>query len=193
MDDGRFSQFKCRSTQDMWVYRTNDSGVTIEFLISFLDSFYHFEDALGVIDSIIDEYYEYDELPAQVEKIKTLYEEYKTLYDGFLDTISTLFEKLEQMARNNVSDETFRKISTEYGMEAYDENLDYYAEKAISEASGEYESLIEEAEPTVREALASLDSMIDSFQRLYDNLHKLLEVNSKINNTGIINKKNNYP
>ena len=177
----------------MWVYRTNDSGVTIEFLISFLDSFYHFEDALGVIDSIIDEYYEYDELPAQVEKIKTLYEEYKTLYDGFLDTISTLFEKLEQMARNNVSDETFRKISTEYGMEAYDENLDYYAEKAISEASGEYESLIEEAEPTVREALASLDSMIDSFQRLYDNLHKLLEVNSKINNTGIINKKNNYP
>lgn len=173
--------------QDMLVYRTNDNGITIEFLRSFLDSFYSFEDALDVIDSIIDEYCEYDELPEQVEKIKTLYEEYKALYDGFLDTISTLFKELEQMARYNVSDETFRKISTEYGMEAYDENLDYYAEKAMSEASGEYESLIEEAETTVREALSSLDSMIDSFQRLYDNLHKLLEVNSKINNTGIIN------
>ena len=70
-------------------------------------------------------------------------------------------------------------------MEAYDENLDYYAEKAMNEASGEYESLIEDAEPTVREALDSLDSMIESFQRLYDSLHQLLEVNSKIDNTGM--------
>ena len=89
----------------------------------------------------------------------------------------------EQMARYDVSDEACRKINADYGMEAYDENLDYYAEKAMNEASGEYESLIEDAEPTVREALDSLDSMIESFQRLYDSLHQLLEVNSKIDNT----------
>ena len=55
----------------------------------------------------------------------------------------------------------------------------------MNEASGEYESLIEDAEPTVREALDSLDSMIESFQRLYDSLHQLLEVNSKSDNTGM--------
>lgn len=91
----------------------------------------------------------------------------------------------EQMARYDVSDEACRKINADYGMEAYDENLDYYAEKAMNEASGEYESLIEDAEPTVREALDSLDSMIESFQRLYDSLHQLLELNSKIDNTGM--------
>ena len=171
--------------QDVWIYRTNDSGVTIGFLRGFLDYFSRFEDALDVIDSIIDEYCEYDELPDQVEELRTLYEEYKALYEGFLDTISTLFEELEQMARYDVSDEACRKINADYGMEAYDENLDYYAEKAMNEASGEYESLIEDAEPTVREALDSLDSMIESFQRLYDSLHQLLEVNSKIDNTGM--------
>ena len=49
--------------QDVWIYRTNDSGVTIGFLRGFLDYFSRFEDALDVIDSIIDEYCEYDELP----------------------------------------------------------------------------------------------------------------------------------
>lgn len=171
--------------QDVWVYRTHDSGVTIGFLRGFLNFFSRFEDALDVIDSIIDEYCEYDELPDQVEALRNLYEEYKALYESFLDMISSLFEDLEQMARYDVSDEACRKINTDYGMESYDENLDYYAEKAMNEAVGEYTSLIEEAEPTVRDALDSLDSMIVSFQRLYDSLYQLLEVNTKIDNTGM--------
>ena len=175
--------------QDVWGYRTTESGVTIGFLRGFLDFFSRFEDALDVIDSIIDEYCEYDELPNQVEELRNLYEEYKALYEGFIDTISSLFEDLEKMARYDVSDEACRKINVDYGMEAYDENLDYYVEKTMNEAFGEYASLIEEAEPTVRSALDSLDSIIVSFQRLYDSLHQLLEVNTKIDNTGINLKK----
>lgn len=88
--------------QEVWVYRTNDSGVTIGLLRGFLDFFSRFEDALDVIGSIIDEYCEYDELPDQVEALRSLYEEYKALYESFLDTISSLFEDLEQMARPGV-------------------------------------------------------------------------------------------
>lgn len=55
----------------------------------------------------------------------------------------------------------------------------------MNEAAEEYASLIKEAEPTVRDALDNLDSMIDSFQQLYDGLYQLLEVNSKIDNTGM--------
>ena len=171
--------------QDVWVYRTNDSGVTIGFLRGFLAFFSRFEDALDVIDSIIDEYCEYDELPEQVEALRNLYEEYQAQYEGFLDTISLLFDGLEQMARYDVSIEACRKINTDYGMESYDEYLDYYAEKAMNEATGEYTNLIEEAEPTVREALDILDSMIVSFQRLCGSLYQLLEVNSRIDNTGL--------
>ena len=85
--------------------------------------------ASSLVPIVNHEYCEYDELPDQVEELRTLYEEYKALYEGFLDTISTLFEELEQMARYDVSDEACRKINADYGMEAYDENLDYYAEK----------------------------------------------------------------
>lgn len=42
--------------RDVWTYRMHDSGVTIGFLQGFLDFFSHFDDALDVIDNIIDDY-----------------------------------------------------------------------------------------------------------------------------------------
>ena len=59
-----------------------------------------------------------------------------------------------------VSDEACRKIVNDYSMEAYDEQLDYYAEKAMDEASNEYEELIKNSESTIRDALENLDCII---------------------------------
>lgn len=171
--------------EEKWIYRTTDSGVTVSFLRDFIEFFYQFDDALNVIDDIIDEYFELDELPGQVETLKGLFEEYKRTFDSFYDNMSSLFGDLEQMAQYDVSDEACRKINNDYGMEAYDENLNYYADKAMNEATGEYEELIRESEQTVRDALDSLDSMIRYFEKLDTSLHQLLEVNSKIDNTGV--------
>lgn len=171
--------------KEKWIYRTTDSGVTIGFLRDFNEAFSQFDEALSVIDDIIDEYWELDELPEQVEMLKGLYEEYKRIYDSFIDTISSLFEELEQMAQYDVSDEACRKIVNDYGMEAYDEEFDYYAEKAVDEAADEYEELIKGSEQTVRNALDSLDSMIKYFGQLSTSLHQVLEVNSRIDNTGV--------
>lgn len=171
--------------EEIWIYRTNDSGVTVKFLREFIEFFSQFDDALNVIDDIIDEYWEFDELPDQVEVLKGLFEGYKSTFDSFNDTISSLFEDLEEMAQYDVSDEACRKITSDYGMEAYDEKLEYYAEKAMSEAAEEYEELIKESEQTVRDALDNLDSMIRYFEQLNTSLHELLEVNSKIDNTGV--------
>lgn len=124
-------------------------------------------------------------MPDQVEVLKGLFEEYKCVYDSFNDTISSLFEELEQMAQYDVSDEACRKIINDYGMEAYDENFDYYAEKAMNESAEEYEELIENSEQAVRDALGSLDSMFRYFEQLNASLHQMLEVNSKIDNTGV--------
>lgn len=170
---------------EKWIYRTTDSGITISFLREFIEFFSRFDDALNVIDEIIDEYGELDELPEQVEMLKGLFEEYKQTYDSFSNTISSLFENLEQVAQYDVSNEANRKIIDDYGMEAYDENLDYYAEKAMNEAAAEYEKHIKDSKQTVCDALDSLDSMIQYFEELNTSLHQLLEVNSKIDNTGI--------
>ena len=45
-------------------------------------------------------------------------------------------------------------------MEAYDEQPDYYAEKAMDEASNEYEELIKNSESTIQDALENLDKVV---------------------------------
>lgn len=70
-------------------------------------------------------------------------------------------------------------------MEAYDERLDYYAQKAFQEASDEFGELIKESEETVIDLLTKLDEMVSYFGRLTEMLNQLLQVNSKIDNTHI--------
>ena len=55
----------------------------------------------------------------------------------------------------------------------------------MNEAAEEYEELIKDSEQTVRDALDSLDSMIQYFEQLNTSLCQLLEFNPKIDNTGI--------
>ena len=171
--------------EEKWIYRTTDSGITVSFLRGFIAFFSQYDEALNVINDIIDEYSELDALPDQVKVLKRLFDEYKRTYDSFHDTISSLFGDLEQMAQYDIKDEACRRLVNDYGMEAYDEQLDYYAEKATNDAAEEYRELIERSEQTVREALDNLDSMIQYFEQLNMGLYQLLEVNSKIDNTSI--------
>lgn len=171
--------------EERWIYRTTDSGVTVSFLRGFIDFFSQFDEALDVIDSIIEEYWDEDELPEEVAALQTLFEEYKRTYESFFDGISGLFDELEQMASYDASEEACRKIVNDYGMEAIDEALDYYAEKAMNEAAAEYEELIVDAEESVKDSLAHLMEMIAYFEKLRDKLFLLLEINSKIDNTHV--------
>lgn len=171
--------------EEKWIYRTTDSGITTGFLRHFQEVFHEFEDALSIIDSILDEYWDEDELPEEVEKLREIFEDYKAVYDGFNEDVSLLFDGLEDVARYDVNEEANRKIVEEYSMEAYDERLDHYAQKALQEASDEFEELIKESEETVKDVLLKLDEMVSYFTRLSDTLSQLLQVNSKIDNTHI--------
>lgn len=171
--------------EDKWIYRTIDNGITITFLRHFQEVFQKFEDALNVIDSILDEYWDEDELPESVEMLRQIFEEYQTVYDDFNEDIVSLFDSLEDLARYDVDEEANRKIVEDYSMEAYDEHLNYYAQKAFQEASDEFGELIKEAEETVKDLMAKLDEMISYFGRLTEILNQLLQVNPKIDNTHI--------
>lgn len=171
--------------EEKWIYRITDSGLTIDFLRNFIEFFSKFEDALNVIDLVIDEYWECDELPEPVQTLSDLYEEYKLIFANFNADISSLFDNLEDIAHYDVGYEANKKITNNYGMVAYDEELDYYAEKAMKEATEEYEELIKEAEQTVYDALEKLDAMITYFEQLNENLHQLLEINTRIDNTNV--------
>lgn len=171
--------------EEKWIYRTTDNGITTDFLRHFQEVFLEFEDALSIIDSILDEYWDEDELPEEVEKLREIFEDYKAVYDGFNEDVSLLFDGLEDVAQYDINEEANRKIVENYSMEAYDERLNYYAQKAFQEASDEFEGLVKEAEETVKDVLAKLDEMVSYFNRLSDMLSQLLQVNSKIDNTHI--------
>ena len=70
--------------------------IWVSFLRGFIDFFSQFDEALDVIDSIIEEYWDEDELPEEVAALQTLFEEYKRTYESFFDGISGLFDELEQ-------------------------------------------------------------------------------------------------
>lgn len=97
----------------------------------------------------------------------------------------TSLSHISKMASYDASEEACRKIVNDYGMEAIDEALDYYAEKAMNEAAAEYEELIVDAEESVKDSLAHLMEMIAYFEKLRDKLFLLLEINSKIDNTHV--------
>lgn len=171
--------------EEKWVYRTTESQVTIAFLRGFLELLDQFDGALNIVNDIVDGYWEFDELPNQVVRLNELFEDYKRVNDDFEETISCLFESLEEVASYDVSDEASAIISRDYGMEAYDEMLDHFAEVAMNEAASEYEELVRDSEQTVNDALNTLDSMIKYLEQLRDSLQNLLEVNTRIDNTGI--------
>lgn len=170
---------------EKWIYRTTDSGLTSDFLQGFISRFSDFEDALDCIDEILDRYFDSEDIPEDVEKLEELYKEYKKTFDNFNEAILSLFDELEEVARYNASEEACRKIDSDYGMEAFDEHLDYYAEKAIITANEEYEMLIEQTEQTVKDSLEYLDDMVQYFEQLKAKLVQLLEPNKVIDNTGV--------
>ena len=171
--------------EEKWIYRTTESEITVGFLRRFVEAFSKFEDALSIIDSIIDGYWDCDELPEDVDQLKAMFDEYNRTFELLNEDITTLFERLEEMANYDVTEEASRKISDDYGMEAYDENLDRFVNIAMQDATEEYESLIEEAEPVVNDAISKLDEMIVYFGKLRECLLALLQVNHKIDNTNV--------
>ena len=171
--------------KEEWVFRTTDSGISVKLIQGYIEFFSQFDDALRVVNEIIDKYSDKEELPEQVALLKGLFDEYKSTFFNFYNTIMTLFEDLKQLAQFDTTIEANKKLNYEYGMEAFDEELNLYAERAMNEASEEYRELIEESEHTIRDALDYLKDMIHYFEQLKSSLYALLEVNSMIDNTGV--------
>ena len=144
-----------------------------------------YEDALKSVQEVIDYYYDKyeDNVPEQIESLEELYESYKTDFDDMQRNISDLFEEISQLAHYNYDDEVSRIVNEDYGMESFDENLDYYMQLAMNESNSELEALIESAEPAIRDILDSLDAMKGYYERMNSTLYSILEINDKIDNT----------
>ena len=168
----------------IWIYRTNNSGISAQLLSGIIEGFRQYESALAVINEIVNSYYEkYDELPEEVERLEQIYEEYNDSFETMMHELEDLFEDIEQLAHYDYEYEVNSIINNDYGMESFDENLEHYVELAIGEATADYESLIEAAEPTVKDILNKFDDMIAFYDKMQKTIKSMLKVNSDIDNT----------
>lgn len=168
---------------EVWIFDFSSNNLNCKFIETFKCSFSSFEEALKPIENIIYDLEDCDELPDDARELQNMLDTYRSLYDSMETDMDILLEGLESLTHYDVDDETNRKLNDEYGMVAYDENLDYYAELAQRECVDEYQSIIDNTEPTIRDILQKLDEMIVCFTNLRDKLFEMLEINSKIDNT----------
>ena len=168
----------------VWIYRTNNSGISAKLLSDILEGFKQYESALAIIGEIVNSYYdEYDELPEDVKCLEQLYDNYDKDYEKMLEKIETLFWDIDHLSHYNYGYEVNNIINNDYGMEAFDENLDRYVDLALSEASIVYENLIKDAKPTINSILKEFDGMIEYYDKMQDTLKNMLKINSRIDNT----------
>lgn len=169
-------------------YRSYDSDITASMLTEIMEEFDEYEEALKSVGTVVDSFYvRYeDDVPETVEYLEKVYESYRKDYDRMRDLLQTLFDDIEQLAYYSWDDEVSRIVNEDYGMESFDENLDHYMQLAMDEADSDYSSLIDDAEPTIKEILESLDSMQKFYKEMHDSLYGLLKLNlSEIDNTGL--------
>lgn len=174
---------RCEYEEDvkkLWVYDSENTGITIEMLQRFIDDFEKFEDALRIIWTIVEEAEEEND---EISELRTIYKAYVDSYKQMRDQIDWFVEDTTPMASYNPDTEACRILTEKYGMESFDEDLDFYMDLAMNESQEEYSGLVASAGPTIQEILQELDSMYDYFQQMLKALEKFLWVNKKIDNT----------
>ena len=171
--------------ETQWIYDYQTSGITKKLLEQFLYSFEQYDDALGIVNDIVNEHEGENELPEDVAKLAEITQIYSSTFQVTQDQIKTLFEHLEELARYDIDSEANDIISDKYAMVAYDDALDHYVQRAVEEATERYEALIEDAEPIIRDILNQLQQISKFLNELETTLQSLLRVNHGIDNTCI--------
>lgn len=169
-------------------YRSDDSDISVSMLTKIIEEFGEYEEALQSIGAVIDSYYARyeDDIPETVEYLEKTYESYRKDYDQMRELLQTLFDDIEELAKYSWDNEVSRIVNEDYGMESFDENLDHCMQLAMDEANSDYSNLIDDAEPTIKEILESLDLIHKYYEEIHDSLYGLLKLNLReIDNTGL--------
>ena len=186
--DASFTTYSDYETgfEERWVFDSENSAITAKMLSTFYDSFAGYEETIAGIGELVDNYEFGDNPSDEIIELQECYEAYHSFYDEMMNRINDAFDDLNQLAHYDCSTEANRILDTDFGMESFDENLDYYMSISMAEAQSGYTELIEMAEPSIRNILDDLKEMIEFFEKMSQRLKAVLEVRRRIDNTGLI-------
>lgn len=120
------------------------------------------------------------------QSMSDINERYEFLLD-YKDKVESITSKepIYDLAHFNHHKRTNEILEHEYGMEADEEHLDYYAEKASDEASGELNDLAQEAKNYLEMLIVVLDACLEEINKCIAlfKTYNLKKLNPKIDNT----------
>lgn len=171
--------------KEVWIFQTENAGYAARVFRRFVEELQKYEDSLDVIQEVIEYHVFSDNPSAELIQLTELYENFCSTYGKIKENIEALYDDIDEIARFNAGDEVDRILNEDYGMVAYEEDLEYYIDKAMTEVHSDYSELAEAAEPAIKEILDQIAKMEDFFFELHKSLSQMLNTLGRINNTGI--------
>lgn len=172
--------------QPVGYFNYGSNGLTWKLLENLIETVENFEELLNGILSELDN--EYDEFIndcdfEHYEEADNLIGNFRHDMNNLNDQISSICYSLEDLAKFDEEEYTFKILTEDYGNVAYDENLDYYVELSSDEAREAYENLIKFAKQDIDNLLSLLSDYEDILLTYADNLIHLSQENEDIDNT----------
>lgn len=171
--------------KEVWIFQAENAGYAARIFRRFVEEIQKYEDSLNVIQEVTEYHVFADNPPAELCQLTEIYNSFCSTYGKMKENIEMLYDDIDEIAHYSTDDEFDRILNEDYGMVAYEEELDYYVKKAMEEAHYGYSELAEAAEPTIKDILEQIKKMEDYFSDIYKALRQTLNTLGRINNTGI--------
>lgn len=156
-----------------------DNYISWEMLKEWMETV---ENAQGIIQQLFSDL-EDGEKEFEEDTVSELSDKYEKYMEGQRRSIERMCYHLEDMAKFDEQHYANGLLNGKYAAYSYEENLDYYAQRAFEEGRDVMHGFIEEAQPVIKELLECLKSMDDELIKFADNVMKIAKVNEKIDNT----------
>lgn len=161
------------------VFNKFDNYLSNEMLDRYLGSLEELEEIVQNLEyNLIENEKEYDE-----KKLCDLILKYEDYMKRQIKKIQHQCKKIEPLTEFDEEDYVNNLLSEEFYSEAYDENLDYYAQKSFDMGREMKQELIDNAEGSIKSLLSLLDEFENKMISFIDQVMVLAKANEMIDNT----------
>lgn len=164
--------------EDRAYFNPFDNYLTWDLLESFLIIIADFD---GLLQELQDELTEKED--AYNMHLDNLVNEYQANIANKNAEIADFCKQIKPLASFNEQDYIEDLLQGEYYPEAYDENLDYYAQLAFERGREKKAEYIEKSEKSINALLKALDEYENDLLLFIDKVMKIAKVNETIDNT----------
>lgn len=160
-------------------FDTMDNYLSEKLFYNYFEALEGTEDVLQTLEyNLIENDMEYEE-----NDLFELISQYENCVSQYLTSIHDFYEDIEPLCQFDEQEYVDNLLSEEFYSEAYDENLDYYAQKAFEMGREKKQEFISDAKDSIKSILELLVGFENEMIKFIDKVMLLAKTNESIDNT----------